>query len=177
MFALGIQQMALQCLTNRSMPWTGNSALPSVWRVYLHRFMLLWWYWGAVFAWGKLGGHWLFTRLTQTSSLLWKLMGFMGTALLLAAFTALAWNRRLSFTLAWGHWLDSALTLKSCWSNRRKGNNTMAILAAVPSGRSLHSLLPELLGVCRWMSQGSCYDWSVSCTVFVAKTCGILRRE
>lgn len=28
---------------------------------------------------------------------------------------------------------------------------------------------PKLLRVCRWKSQGSCYDWSVSCTGFVAE--------
>lgn len=80
--------------------------------------------------------------------------------------TVFARNEGLSFCLSWWHWLYSALILKSCWSNRWKGSSPMAILAAVPSGRSLHSLLPKLLRVCRWKSQGSfCYDRSGSCTV------------
>lgn len=66
MFTLGIQQTALQCLTSRSMLWTGNSALPSVWRVYPHRSELPWWYWGAEPAQGKPRGCWLSKRLTWT---------------------------------------------------------------------------------------------------------------
>jgi len=86
MFALGILQTPLQCLTSRSMLWTGNSALPSVWRVYLHRFMLSWQYWGAAFAQGRPGGLWLSIRLTRTCPSLWKLTGFMGTTVPLANF-------------------------------------------------------------------------------------------
>lgn len=36
-------------------------------------------------------------------------------------------------------------------------------------GRSLHSLFPKLLRVCRWKSQESFYDRCGSCTVFVAE--------
>lgn len=158
MFALGIQKKALQCLTSRSMLWTGNSALPSVRRVYLHRFMLSWWQRSSICT-GKTQRTLAFRKAYPDLPLtlkagsgreqLWLLLLLLGNS---------------------PHWLDSALTLKTCWSKRWKGSSSIVILAAVPSGSSLHSLLQKISRVCRWKSQGSsCYDKFGSHTGFAAE--------
>lgn len=105
MFTLGIQQKALQCLTSRSMLWTGNSALPSVWRVYLHRPELPWWYWGEAFAQERPGGCWLSKRTFLCSESWQGLWELSCPSLLLSENwePPSAWPEDTGWTQLW-HW-------------------------------------------------------------------------